>query len=160
MLSAREKVIEDFGLFFENYGLARSVGRIYGHLLTTPEPLSSLESIAESLLLSKASASTTVRVLITMQLIEKASLPGDRRDYYRVGADAHLNYLEMGMQKMLTLKTLTHQAAQLEDLTPEAHARLTPIDEMYQSMSLWMDRFFTEYREKKRSNKAEKQEGR
>ena len=153
MLSAREKVIEDFGRFFENYGMARSIGRIYGYLLTTPEPLSSLESIALSLSLSKASASTTVRMLVTMQLIEKASLPGDRRDYYRVGADAHLNYLEAGMQNMLTFKTLTHQAAQLEDLAPEARERLTPIDEMYQRMSQWMDRFFTEYREEKRSKK-------
>ena len=153
MLSAREKVIEDFGRFFENYGMARSIGRIYGYLLTTPEPLSSLESIAEGLSLSKASASTTVRMLVSMYLIEKASLPGDRRDYYRVGADAHLNYLQAGVQSMLTFKTLIHQAAQLEDLTPEAHARLIPIDNLYQSMSLWMDRFFAEYREEKLSKK-------
>ena len=57
MLEPREKVIEDFGLYFEQYGLPRILGRIYGLLMITDEHALGLDDMAEQLGISKASAS-------------------------------------------------------------------------------------------------------
>ena len=90
MLEPREHVIEDFGLYFEQYGLQRILGRIYGLLLITDVPVLGLDDMAQQLGISKASASTSTRQLQAFTLIEKVGLPGDRRDYYRVSSDAQI----------------------------------------------------------------------
>ena len=75
---------EQFGLFFEQNGLPRMAGRIFAWLLVADDPLQSMSDLAEALQASKSSISTTTRLLIRLGLLERVSLPGHRRDYYRV----------------------------------------------------------------------------
>jgi DNA-binding transcriptional regulator GbsR (MarR family) len=148
VLEPREKVIEDFGLYFEQYGLPRILGRIYGLLLITDEPVLGLDDMAEQLGISKASASTTARQLQAFTLIEKVSLPGDRRDYYRVygsSPDAHVNYLRNSIAKSLEFSSLIERAAQLEDLTPESHDKLEQIAHLYEAFNANISTFFESY---------------
>jgi DNA-binding transcriptional regulator GbsR (MarR family) len=148
VLEPRDKVIEDFGLYFEQYGLPRILGRIYGLLLITDEPVLGLDDMAEQLGISKASASTTARQLQAFTLIEKVSLPGDRRDYYRVygnSPDAHVNYLRNSISKSLEFSRLVERAAQLEDLTPESHQKLEQITHLYEAFNATVNAFFDNY---------------
>jgi DNA-binding transcriptional regulator GbsR (MarR family) len=148
VLEPREKVIEDFGLYFEQYGLPRILGRIYGLLLITDEPALGLDEMAEQLNISKASASTTARQLQAFTLIEKVSLPGDRRDYYRVygdSPDAHVNYLRNSISKSLEFSSLIERAAQLEDLTLESHMKLEQIAHLYEAFNAAITAFFEGY---------------
>ncbi len=148
MLEPREKVIEDFGLYFEQYGLPRILGRIYGLLLITDQPALGLDDMAEQLNISKASASTTARQLQAFTLIEKVSLPGDRRDYYRAygdAPDAHVNYLRSSISKSLEFSNLIERAAQLEDLTPESHNKLEQIAHLYEAFNAAIEAFFDQY---------------
>jgi DNA-binding transcriptional regulator GbsR (MarR family) len=148
VLPPREKVIEDFGLYFEQYGLPRILGRIYGLLLITDRPALGLDEMAEQLNISKASASTTARQLQIFTLIEKVSLPGDRRDYYRVygdSPDAHVNYLRNSLSKSLEFSGLIERAAQLEDLTRESHDKLEQIAHLYEAFNAAINAFFDQY---------------
>ena len=77
-----ERFVEKAGLLWENDGLPRIAGRIYGLILITEEPLS-LDEIADSLGVSKASVSTDTRLLERMGFVERVSKPGDRKDYYQ-----------------------------------------------------------------------------
>ncbi|MEX1183705.1 MAG: MarR family transcriptional regulator [Gemmatimonadota bacterium] len=75
--------IEQMGQQFEVDGLPRIAGRILGHLLLSPEAVS-LEAIAESLQVSKASVSQDTRTLERIGTVERLRKPGDRRLYYRI----------------------------------------------------------------------------
>lgn len=74
------------GQLFEIEGRPRIAGRIFGWLLVSDEPRS-LDRIAGSLGVSKASASTNARLLAGMGIVERVGVPGDRHDFYRVAPD-------------------------------------------------------------------------
>jgi predicted transcriptional regulator len=145
MVTPREKVIEDFGLYFEAHGLPRIVGRIYGALMIADEAVLGLDALTEQLSISKASASTAVRQLHGFKLIEKVSLPGDRRDYYRIGEGAHLEYLQRGIERALGFAHLFKAAAHLGDLSPPVRAKLERIEHLYEAFSALIETFFAEY---------------
>ncbi len=68
-------------------GLPRSVGQIYGLLYLSVEP-QSLDDVARILGISKGSASTGTRQLMTWGAIRQVWVHGERRDYF----EAVLNF--------------------------------------------------------------------
>ena len=89
--------VESMGLLWENEGLPRIAGRIFGYLVVQPEACS-LDDLAAGLGVSKASISTDARRLEQLGLITRVSRPGDRRDYYAVHAEAPLSGLELRLR--------------------------------------------------------------
>lgn len=83
---AERAFVEAMGRHFEAEGVPRIGGRIFAFLLLQDTPCS-LDDMAEQLEVSKASASTNARLLEDWALIDKTSIPGDRRDYYQAAAD-------------------------------------------------------------------------
>ncbi len=84
MHSAVSAFIEQMGLASEANGFSRIAGRMIGYLLIEDRP-HSLDEIVEQLQVSKGSVSTNARLLEHYGIIERHSIPGDRRDYYRIG---------------------------------------------------------------------------
>lgn len=76
--------VEEMGVAFEQTGLPRMAGRIFGCLLIADPPHQSPDEMAKILLASKGSISSMTRLLIQTGLIERFSLPGVRHDYFRV----------------------------------------------------------------------------
>ena len=83
---AAEDFVERMGLHTEADGLSRIAGRLFGALILAEEPRS-LDDLAESLGVSKASASVEGRRLLERGVVERVSRPGDRRDYYTLAPD-------------------------------------------------------------------------
>src|SRR5689334_15224571 len=83
---AAEAFVERMGLNTEADGLSRIAGRLFGALLLAEEPRS-LDDLAESLGVSKASASVEARRLLERGVVERVGRPGDRRDYYQLAPD-------------------------------------------------------------------------
>lgn len=77
-----ERFVERAGMLWEKDGFPRIAGRIFGLALLTEDPLS-LDELAESLGVSRASISTDTRLLERMGLLERVTKPGDRKDYYQ-----------------------------------------------------------------------------
>ncbi len=73
-------------VLFEHDGQPPIAGRIFGLLLLSDEALS-LDELAGSLEVSKASASTNARLLAQLGVVEQVRRPGSRRDYYRMVPD-------------------------------------------------------------------------
>jgi DNA-binding transcriptional regulator GbsR (MarR family) len=116
--------VERMGLHLEAEGLPRSAGRIFGFLLLT-DTAYSLDELAELLQLSKASVSTNARLLEQCGMLERTCEPGDRRDFYRLGADAWERMLLVGRRRWEDMQGLLRQAR--ASLPPEmevAHRRL------------------------------------
>lgn len=91
--------IEQLGLLLEAERFPRIAGRILGLLLVTPDILS-LDEIADALDVTKPSISTNARLLEDRGVIERVSLPGDRRDHYRAAPDVTMRTLQARVQRM------------------------------------------------------------
>jgi DNA-binding transcriptional regulator GbsR (MarR family) len=97
--------VEDVGIFFEREGMPRMAGRALGWLMICDPPHQSSAQLAEALMASKGSISTTTRLLIGVGLVERHVIPGVRHDYFRIkpGAWHHVmersaNQLKIGRQ--------------------------------------------------------------
>jgi DNA-binding transcriptional regulator GbsR (MarR family) len=122
---AYRRFVDDTGLLLESAGMPRIAGQILGWLLVCEPEEQSLNDLSEALSISKASASTTTRLLTQFGLIERAVLPGDRRDYYRVADDAWHRFFQTRMATMHKLHGNAERGLQLlADAPPARRARL------------------------------------
>jgi DNA-binding transcriptional regulator GbsR (MarR family) len=108
--------VEEFGLLFESVGLPRMSGRIFGWLLISDPPQQTAGDLAEVLQASKGSLSTMTRLLIQIGLIERVSLPGERRDYFQIKPHA---WSQMTKQRMDQITAFRQLAERGLNLVPE-----------------------------------------
>ncbi|OQA05846.1 MAG: HTH-type transcriptional repressor OpcR [bacterium ADurb.Bin374] len=83
---AKREMIEAGGRTAQSFGLSRLLGQIYTLLYLNKGALS-LDAIAESLGVSKASVSIACRQLESWGAVKRSWVKGDRRDYYVAETD-------------------------------------------------------------------------
>jgi len=111
---AERQFIEEFGIVMEQTSLPRMAGRILGGLLISDSPHQSSEQLVNGLEASKGSISSMTRLLIQINLIERMSLPGVRRDYFRIRADAWHNMIRRGLEDEIKMvRQLAERALEL-----------------------------------------------
>ena len=129
---AERHFIEKAGLTFEQMGFPRMGGRIMGWLLISESPQATMGELTEVLQASKSSISTVTRLLIQVNLIEVVSLPGVRRDYFRIRKDAWTNALRDRFVQATTFRYLADEGiALLKDVPPDQKRRLQEMQLMY-----------------------------
>lgn len=106
---AAQEFVERMGLHLEAEGMPRSAGRIFGFLLLT-DCACSLDELADTLQVSKASISTNARMLEQSGVLERTCEPGDRRDYYRLRRDAWERMLLVGRKRWEGMQQLLAEA--------------------------------------------------
>lgn len=127
-----KQFIEDAGIIFELIGLPRMAGRIIGLLLLANPSHQSTQDLAEILQASKGSISTNTRLLVQYRLIERVSLPGERRTYYTLAPGAYSELIRIHMQEVTQLKELAESGLDLlEDEAEEHQDRLIHMQSMY-----------------------------
>ena len=119
-----QSFIERMGLLMEQDGMPRIAGRIYGLMLVSPGECS-LDDIAESLDVSKASVSNDARLLERFGFIERVSRPGDRRDYYQMAAHSLERTLAVRIQHLRQMEGLLEDAVRLPIKQADVRERLT-----------------------------------
>jgi DNA-binding transcriptional regulator GbsR (MarR family) len=97
-----EGFIESLGRHFEEENKPRIAGRLLAVLMLNPDPLS-LDDLADRLQVSKASISSNARLLELAGVAERVTVPGDRRDYYRIGKNAQVRVLEHQVERIRIL---------------------------------------------------------
>lgn len=127
------RFVDQMGALSEEDGLPRIAGRIFGYLLLEADARS-LDQIAEALAVSRASVSTDARRLVEIQLLERRSRPGDRRDYYAIAAGGFRRVIEQRIRSIqrfhdLLLSALAHPA-----LAPEVRERLVVWDSAHEEL--------------------------
>ena len=78
-----KKIIEKFGIYFDEIGLNKTYGRIFGLFMISQKPLS-MSEVIEALQISKSTASNELRRLLMMGYLEKVSFSGERSDFYQL----------------------------------------------------------------------------
>ncbi|WP_088104526.1 GbsR/MarR family transcriptional regulator [Halalkalibacter urbisdiaboli] len=79
---ARNRVIDSMAQNMNLYGITPSVGRLYGLLYFSEEPMT-LDCMKDQLGMSKTSMSTSVRQLQELKMVEKVWKKGTRKDWYQ-----------------------------------------------------------------------------
>lgn len=105
--------VEEVGMYFEQTGLPRMAGRILGRLIISDPPHQSPSGLAEALLASKGSISTMTRLLTEIGLIERFSLPGVRRDYFRIRPGAWHHLLAQRLDQLRAWRQIAERALEL-----------------------------------------------
>lgn len=120
---------------FDLVGLPRMSGRILGWLLICDPPHQSHAELTEILQASKGSISTMTRLLMQIGLIEKISLPGERRDYFRIKPNAWSQITKQRISQVKAFRELAEKGLTLlENATPQKQQRLV---EMYDIHAFW-----------------------
>ncbi len=124
--------VEDVGLSFEMVGLPRMAGRIFGWLLLSDPPHQSPGELADVLQASKGSISTMTRLLVQIGLIERISLPGQRRDYFRIKPHAWTELTKQRMAQITAFRQLAERGLELlEGENPQLRDRLIEMRDMH-----------------------------
>lgn len=133
-MNADLEFVEHMGQLFEGEGLTRIAGRIYGHLLLSEPPLS-LDDLSVALQVSKGSASQDTRLLERLGVLERVTLPGDRRVYYRASSDGHDRILAVRQERMQQLRRTLDEGLRTEAAqTPAVRKRLKSSCKFYDHM--------------------------
>jgi DNA-binding transcriptional regulator GbsR (MarR family) len=125
--AAADDLVERMGLLWEEEGLPRIAGRMIGFLLLQPDACS-LDEMAESLGVSKASVSVDARRLERIGFVERVGRPGDRRDYYAIGADMLARVLTHKLEGVRRLQDAIASARRLPGNAPAVRQRLTEFE--------------------------------
>jgi predicted transcriptional regulator len=125
-----EQYVERMGLLWEAEGLPRIAGRMLGYLALQAEP-ATLDDIAVALGVSKASVSNDARRLERLSLVERASRPGDRRDYYVIAPDMPARVVAQKMGDLQRLQAAMSAARDLPETPEIARARLASFAEFH-----------------------------
>ena len=121
--------VEEVGIAFEQTGLPRMAGRVFGWLLISDPPHQSTGQLVEALMASKGSISSMTRLLIQIGLIERTSLPGVRHDYFRIKPGASHQLLKNSLDQTTAFRQLLERG--LELLEGKAHTNRQSLGEMH-----------------------------
>lgn len=142
--------VERIGLMMEADGMPRIAGRIFGYLLIH-EGSYSLDELSDRLQVSKGSVSTNARQLEQLGVLERVSVPGDRRDYYRMEDDAWERMLQVAQRKWEVLRAqLTATAAALPEEMEAGRRRLIQAEQFHLLMIDGVDRMLERWRSRQR----------
>lgn len=136
MPPATARFVEQMGLLLEAERLPRISGRILGLLLATDGPLS-LDEIAGTLDVSKASISTNARLLADKGVIERTSLAGDRRDLYEAAADMPFKMLRARVERMQRVREVLADGR--DTITTRSRPVRDRLDDMVTSYDLFIE---------------------
>ena len=126
------------------WGVNRSVGQIHALLYLSDRPLTA-EDIADTLGLARSNVSTSLKELLGWNLIRRAHVMGDRRDYFAAETDLWemLTRIAEGRKAreidptMGTLKTCLAEAEQDRFMSATARERITAMHDFVAMIDRW-----------------------
>ncbi len=135
-----KRFVEEVGIVFEQTGLTRMSGRIFGWLLISEPSYQSPSEMAEALMASKGSISTTTRLLSQIGLIERVSMPGERHHHFCLRPDALRHLLGHGLEDEIKMfRKLAERG--LEALSGENPLTRSRLEEMHDTYSFLEQEF-------------------
>jgi DNA-binding transcriptional regulator GbsR (MarR family) len=143
--AVRSRCVDEFTEAFARYGMTLTVGRVFGVLLVSDEPLG-LDDIARELSLSKSAASRTVRDLEHIGIVRRLSTPGSRRVLFTVD-DAADRLLDSTTARIKEFRDLFQSTSERLGGTPAAR-RLETMTELYDFMATEIDKIRADWDER------------
>lgn len=118
-----EIIMDKFGIYFDEIGLSKTYGRLFGFFMTTHEPVS-MNQLVEKLQISKSTASVEIRRLLSMGAIEKVLLSNSRADFYQLKRNIWAQNLKQKVRDIKKLQSI------IEEIPKEQLKKLNHLKEM------------------------------
>lgn len=83
---AKQHFIQSWGTLGSNWGINRTMAQIHALLLVSNTPIST-EDMMEHLQISRGNANMNTRTLIDWGIVQKAHVPGERKEYFVTDKD-------------------------------------------------------------------------
>lgn len=127
-----QEYVEEIGLFFANAGLPRMPGRILGWLLVCEPAHQSADELAHALRASSGSVSMAMQMLVRAGAVERHTVPGSRRTYYRLRPGFWLHEAEEKAKQAAQWRKLADRGlSMLADEGADRSQRLKEMRDMY-----------------------------
>lgn len=143
MSKERTRFIEQLGRIAEGEGLPRIAGRMLGSLMVDARSCS-LERLALQLDVSRASISTNGRLLEGLGLIQRVTMPGDRRDYWQI-PDPCSSLLKVGIRRMRVMQTAVREMREQSSAVSLTDTRLNQIENLYDDVIAQAERLLARW---------------
>ena len=148
-----KQFIEDMGIHFEEMGLPRMAGRIFGCLLVCEPQHQSSDQLANIVAASKGSISTMTRLLIQSGVVERMGLPGKRDTYYRIKPGSWSELMRARISHVTRLRELADRGLTLlADREPKLRQRLQELRDFYAFLEQEMPALLERYDQERKGN--------
>ncbi|MBP2479573.1 hypothetical protein JOF53_008445 [Crossiella equi] len=99
--------VERVAAFLTADGIPPIAGRILGWLMICDPPEQSAAEISVAIGASRASLTTNLRMLLTLQLLIRRTKPGERTAYYQVDEQAWITVVRRQIASLATFTSIT-----------------------------------------------------
>lgn len=123
--------IEEMGELFVRSGSPRMAGRVWGYLLIAESHLLSAGELADALDASGSSISSATRLLISLGMLDRIRVPGERRDYFTIHHGAVLNLVRRPFEALTRARDLAARAVVTFADREEALPHLRELHDVY-----------------------------
>lgn len=86
LIEAKQKFIQQWGVFASRWGINRTMAQVHALLLISEKPLST-DDVMNELSISRGNANMNIRELMNWELVHKAIVQGDRKEYFSAEKD-------------------------------------------------------------------------
>ena len=133
------EAIESFSLIIEQFGLPRMAGRIFALLTLIEDGAATQSELSSMLQASTGSISTMTRMLEQLGFSERVSIPGDRRDRFRLRPDPLVEMTKRRIEGVIHMINAIEKAKHNKDIGPLATARLERAESFYRFFHVEME---------------------
>jgi DNA-binding transcriptional regulator GbsR (MarR family) len=130
------RYIEKMTLILELDGMPRTAGRVLSYLLICKPVEQSMHDLIDALGMSKSSISTSTQTLIQFGMIERVSLPGQRRDHYRITPNVWNTIMHKRVMMTKRLKGIAEEGLELVG-NVSCSGNCKNLEEMYEFFEFW-----------------------
>ena len=131
--------VESFSLMFEQFGFPRMAGRIFAFLILTERDYVTQAELTDLLQASTGSVSTMIRLLEQLGFVERLSLPGHRRDRFRVRTDPLVEMSRRRIEGAIHMIDIIEKAKHSKEIGPTATERLERAESFYRHFHVEME---------------------
>lgn len=152
MMNAQEEFLQGIALALEYHGLPRIAGRMFGAFLVSPKAHLSADDLVKELHASRASVSTMTRLLVQQGVIERVSVPGERKDYFRFRPQVHsgTSFVNDKVARVRAVREVLERGRPIvEQSGPGAAARLEEMLDLYRSFESELPAIFERWKRKR-----------
>ncbi|MEV6866096.1 transcriptional regulator [Streptosporangium subroseum] len=130
--------VERVAMFLAADGVPPIAGRILGWLMICDPPEQSAGQIGQAIGASRASLTTNMRVLLTMDFVSRRTRPGERTAYYRVEEGAWERVVRRQISTLTAFRDITGDGMAMLGADSGRAARIREAQEIFD----WMAKVF------------------
>jgi len=155
MNEQESRFIDNLSILLEDMGESRMAGRVFAALLLADSSKTSSAELAKTLGISNGSVSMATRSLLAHGLIERVGMPGERRAYFRINADADAvaQFIIERVKQMRKIDELLDRAKVLvQDKGPIVLERFEGIRQVFEYFQRELELILVRWEEHKRKD--------